>query len=223
MIVDLTERCSLFSGISKDDLETLLDCIGARRCTFEKDEYIFRVGKPALHVGVMLQGGAYITQEDVWGNRTILAHIRPGEIFGEAFSCAKAEQLPVSILTTEASEVMLLDYQRLIGVCPTTCVFHSQLITNMLGILARRNILLTRKMEHMSQRTTREKLLSFLSSQAVQAQCNEITVPYNRQELADYLCVDRSALSRELALMKKEGILDYSKNHFVLLDVAALS
>lgn len=216
MALELTRDCPLFEGIEPDQLAALLDCLSARTQSFKKGEFVFRRDEPARYVGIVLEGGVHVIQEDFWGNRTILDHIDPGELFGESLSCAELEQIPVSVVTTSPSKIMLIDYRRIITVCPSTCVFHARLIANMLSILASKNIMLTRKMEYISQRTTREKLLAFLSTQALRAKSREVVVPYNRQELADFLCVDRSALSRELSLMKKEGILDYDKNCFVL-------
>ena len=210
------KRCSLFSGIATEQLASLLDCLAAKRYIYKKDELIFRMNEPAMFVGVVISGGANVIQEDFWGNRTILSHVHPGELFGEAFSCVEEERLPVSVLTTEPSEIMLIDYRKIVTVCPSACAFHAQLISNMMRILANKNIMLTRKMEYVSKRTTREKVLAFLSGQAMQVKSKVITIPFNRQELADYLCVERSALSRVLMEMKKKGLLDYNKNCFTL-------
>ena len=206
----------LFARIEGEQLESLLRCLAARSRTYKKDTFVFRVEERASFVGLVLSGGVNIIQEDFWGNRTILAHMGAGDLFGEAFSCAEVEHLPVSAVATEASEIMLVDYRKIVTVCPSACIFHSQLISNMLRILAAKNIMLTRKIEHISKRTTREKLLAFLSAQAVQAKSSVVQIPFDRQELADYLCVERSALSRELGAMKKAGLLDYEKNRFVL-------
>lgn len=217
MMMEGLERCPLFSGIAQGELELLLDCLAARVREYRKEAFVFRAGERASVIGIVLSGGVHVVQEDFWGNRTILTHVGPGELFGEAFSCAGTETLPVGAVTTEASEIMLIDYRKTITTCPSSCAFHARLIANMLQILAEKNILLTRKLEHIAKRTTREKLLSFLSGQAVQAGSSEVTIPFNRQELADYLCVERSALSRELSGMKRDGLLAYEKNRFRLL------
>lgn len=206
----------LFARIESEQLESLLSCLAARNRTYKKDAFIFRAGERATYVGFVLSGGVNIIQEDFWGNRTILVHMGAGDLFGEAFSCAEVDFLPVSAVATEVSEIMLIDYRKIVTVCPTACVFHSQLISNMLRILAEKNIILTRKIEHISKRTTREKLLAFLSAQAVKTKSSTIQIPFNRQELADYLCVERSALSRELSEMKKAGLLEFEKSKFVL-------
>jgi len=209
--------CPLFEGITDGQLDSLFDCLAAKKETYKKDEFIFRADDRAVLVGVLLSGGANVIQEDFWGNRTILTHVVTGELFGESFSCAETERLPVGVIATEASEIMFIDYRKIVTVCASACVFHSRLISNMMRILADKNIMLTRKMEVISRRTTREKLLAFLSAQAMQAKKNVVRIPFNRQELADFLCVERSALSRELSRMKKDGVLDYNKNRFTLI------
>lgn len=210
------EKCPLFAGIEKDEVRALLSCLRARQSHYDKDGFIFRAEEPASHVGIVLTGGVNVMQEDFWGNRTILTHVGPGELFGEAFSCAEVEKLPVNVIAAVPSDVLLIDYRKIITTCSSACAFHSQLISNMLQILANKNIMLTRKMGYLSQRTMREKLLAFLSAQAMQQNSHEIIIPYNRQELADFLCVERSSLSRELSLMKKDGLLEYEKSWFKL-------
>lgn len=209
--------CPLFMGIKDTQIDTLLKCLSATQRLYKKDSFIFRADSKVSSVGIVLTGGVYVIQEDYWGNRTILAQFKPGGLFGEAFSCSKSDKLPVSVISSEKSEIMLIDYRKIITTCTSSCSFHTQLIKNMLHILAEKNIMLTRKMEFLSKRTTREKLLSFLSHQAMQTKSSIVEVPFNRQELADYLCVDRSALSRELSIMHHEGLLRYNKNRFELL------
>lgn len=211
----------LFAGIAENELESLLTCLKGVTRRYRKDEFIFMAGDKATSVGIVVSGGVRVVQDDFWGHRTILAHIAPGEVFGEAFSCAETAMLPISVVASEASEVMLIDYRRIVTTCPTACGFHSRLIVNMLRILAGNNVLLTRKMEHLSKRTTREKLLSFLSARAALVKSTTLEIPFNRQELADYLCVERSAMSRELSAMQAEGLILYTKNRFELIRTEA--
>lgn len=209
--------CPLFAGIGADQLQSLLGCLAAVRRAYRKDEFVFTAGGKAASVGVVVSGGVRVLQEDFWGRRTILAHIGPGGLFGEAFACAGSDSLPVSVAAAESSDVMLIDFKKIVVTCSSACVFHTRLVMNMMRILAEKNILLTQKMEHVAKRTTREKLFSYLSAQAVHAGSDRVEVPFNRQELADYLCVDRSALSRELGAMQAEGLLRYEKNRFELM------
>lgn len=213
------KECPLFLGIEETQLATLLNCLKAMTRKYRKDDFVFVAGDGATAVGIVLSGGVRVLQEDFWGNRAILAHVAPGELFGEAFSCAGRNTLPVSVAASAPSEIMTLDYQRIVTTCSSACAFHTRLIMNMMRVLAEKNILLTRKLEHLSKRTTREKLLSFLSAQAVSAKSTSIEIPFNKTELAEYLCVDRSALSRELSAMRDEGLLQYEKNSFELFQM----
>lgn len=217
MVNEIVKKCSLFADINEEQLEKLLYCMAAVYRFYAKDEFIFIADNKATSVGIVLSGGVHVIQEDFWGSRTIIAHIEPFGIFGEAFSCAEIDKLPISVVAAQRSEIVLIDYRTIIKSCCSACDFHTQLIKNMLRIIANKNIMLTRKMEHLSKRTTREKLLSFLSENAIWTKSSVIEIPFNRQELADYLCVDRSALSREISLMQKEGLLRYQKNLFELL------
>lgn len=215
-ISETAKKCPLFAGIAPDQLESLLLCLAASTRLYRKDEFIFMAGDKPVSIGVVLSGGAWVLQEDFWGRRTILAHVGSGDLFGEAFSCAEKGALPISVAATEPAAIMLINYRKIITTCSTACLFHARLIMNMMRILAEKNIQLTKKIEHLSKRSTRDKLLSFLSAQAMQAGNDTVELPFNRQELADYLCVDRSALSRELGQMQAEGLLRYKKNRFEL-------
>ncbi|MDL2275701.1 Crp/Fnr family transcriptional regulator [Desulfosarcina sp. OttesenSCG-928-G10] len=211
-------KCSsLFGGIDELQLDSLLTCLRAVKRQYHKDEFVFVVGRKATSVGIVLSGGVRILQEDFWGRRAILAQLEPGELFGEAFSCVEKDALPISVIASEPCEILLIDYRKIVTTCSSVCDFHTRLIMNMMRILAEKNILLIRKIEHLSKRTTREKLLSFLSARAVSAGTTTVEIPFNRQELADYLCVERSAMSRELGLMQTEGLLRYDRNRFELI------
>ena len=157
-----------------------------------------------------------MVQNDYYGNRSILGQFGPGDLVGESFACAESPSLPVDVIATADSEAMLIDCRRLASPCEKACGFHNRLVQNMMRVLSRKNIALTRKMQITSRRTTREKLLSYLAAEAVKNRSNQFEIPFNRQELADYLCVDRSALSRELGAMQAEGLLKYEKNRFEL-------
>jgi len=213
---EIIKQCPLFADIDDRDLDSLLGCLSATRHEFQKGSFLFRAGDKAV-VGIVLAGGVHIIQEDFWGNRAILAHVEPGGLFGESFSCAETDRLPVSVVATDKSEILMIDYRKIITTCPNSCAFHTNLIKNMMRILAQKNVMLTRKMEVLSMRTTREKLIAYLSAQAIMQKESAFDVPFSRQELADYLCVDRSALSRELGRMQEEGILRFDKRHFDLI------
>lgn len=209
-------KSPLFAGIAETDLSSLLNCLSARSASYAKDEYILSADNLIKDVGIVLSGSVNIIKEDFWGNRAILAKIHPGEMFGEAFAFANLQKLPVSVVTSEKSEILYVDFGKITNTCSSACLFHTQLIQNILKILAHKNIMLTQKLEHIVKRTTREKLLSYLSEQAIKHGTNSFSIPFNRQELADYLSVDRSAMSNELCKLRDEGVIKFSKNQFTL-------
>lgn len=211
----ILQNSPLFAGI-KENWDALMSYLGGVKKEYKKNEFIFYTGDKISVVGVLLSGNVHIIKEDFWGNRAILAHLEPGDLFGESFSCIKEAKLPVSVVAVEDSAVLFIEYQKLIKNVPQAGPFQTRLIQNMLQILAQKNIQLTQKMEHMVKRTTREKLMSYLSEQALKAKSQEFSIPFNRQELADYLSVDRSAMSNELCKMRDEGILTFERSHFVL-------
>jgi CRP/FNR family transcriptional regulator, dissimilatory nitrate respiration regulator len=206
----------LFSGIEGAERESLMGCLQAVRRHFKKGEMVFAAGDPPA-VGLLQSGAVQVLAEDPMGNRTIIGRMEAGDLFGEAFACAGAEKLPFSVEAAADSDVLLIDVKKILVTCPTACPFHSRLIENLMAILAHKNIMLGAKIRHLSRRTTRDKLLSYLSEQAREAGSRSFTIPFNRQELADYLCVDRSAMSAELSKLKAESMLDYDKNLFTLL------
>lgn len=207
----------LFVDISCSELDLLLKCLKVMKRSYCKDEYVFVTGGKTGMVGVVISGGVRVMHEGYRGYRTILEQVGPGELFGEASACMEYNEFPVSVAASESSEILLVNYRRLVTTCPAACSFHPKMIMNMMQILATKNIRLTRKLEHLSKRTMREKLLSFLSAQSGLTQDESIDIPFSRQELADYLCVDRSALSRELSIMQNEGVIVCEKRKFRLV------
>jgi len=211
------QNCTLFAGMSQSGLENLLTCLSARQKKYEKDSFVFMEGDEPRWAGIVLSGCVQIVHDDFWGNRTIITRFVQGEFFGEAFAYGAVKALPVSIVATEKSEILLIDCKKILITCASSCDFHHALIQNMVKNLAQKNILLMHKMEYITRRTTREKLLAYLSFQAQQAKNNAFEIPYNRQELANYLSIDRSAMSSELGRLRTDGILRFTKNKFVLL------
>ena len=215
--LSLLKSVSLFHGMEESELQPLLSCLEARLARFEKNQVVFPCGEPVKSFGIVLSGQVRIVQEDYYGNRSILTNAGAGSLFAESFACADAKTLPVSILATAESDILFIDCHRLVAPCTNACSFHSRLIQNMLNIIAIKNIALTQKIEITSRRTTREKLLAYLSAEAQAAKHSRFSIPFNRQELADYLSVDRSAMSAELSRMRDDGILRFDKNRFELL------
>ncbi|MDR1589614.1 MAG: Crp/Fnr family transcriptional regulator [Oscillospiraceae bacterium] len=211
------QRSPLFQGVSDSELAEMIKCLGAREKTYGKGNSVYDAGDFVREIGVVLDGRVHIVRDDAWGNRNIIAEIGEGEMFAEAFVCGGVGVLPVSVVAACDCKIMFADFQRVITQCGSACVFHSLLIRNIVGILARKNIMLQGKMEHITKRTTREKLLSYLSEQSRLHGSREFGVPFDRQGLADYLSVERSALSAEMSRLKLEGVINYRKNHFELL------
>lgn len=218
----LISRSALFRGIETEEVEAMLQCLKARQRSLPKGTTLFRVGDVSTSMGIVLEGSVRLEREDYWGNRSILATFGPGQPFGEVYACEADLPFDINVVAAEDTLVLLLDMRRITTLCTSTCTFHTRLIRNLLGIVARRTHALSRKIEHTSKRTTRAKLLSYLSDQAKAAGTSRFSIPFDRQELADYLAVDRSAMCAELSRMQKEGIINYRKNQFELTEEGAL-
>ena len=214
---DILSQCSLFFGISRQEMGLMLNCLGGKITCIAKGKSVFLEGNPARFVGVVLSGAVQIVRDDYYGNRSVLTVVSPGGLFGEAFACAGVEALPVSAMALQASTVLLLDCKRVLTGCSNACPFHSRLVRNLLQGIARKNLMLTSKIRCMSQKTTREKLMEFLLEQAKQHGSAEFVIPYDRQALADYLGVERSAMSAEISKLKKAGRIDCSGSRFRVL------
>lgn len=206
----------LFSGVSEEELTAMLSCLGARKESFPKDTFLMRAGDAAASVGLVLSGSVLIVQEDIWGNRNILSRSGIGQTFAAAYACAPGSVLNVGVCAETPVEALFLDVKRVLNVCPSACAHHSRIIRNLIGELAEKNLRFGEKLTHMGQRTTRAKLMSYLSAEAQRIGRYDFDIPFSRQQLADYLAVERSGLSLELGKMRGEGLLDFHKNHFVL-------
>lgn len=214
---DILKSCSLFDDIDEDNLMTMLNCLRAKVRHYGKNQSIMSEGEKTADIGIMLKGKAQLIRDDYYGNRSIIDNIRPSQLFAESFVCAGEDIVPIDIVATEDSEVMLIDGHHILHTCANACSFHNRMIFNLMRIVAAKNIIFDRKMEITSKRTTREKLMTYLMQQAKFHKSRCFTVPYDRQELADYLEVDRSGLSAEISKLRREGVLECRKNEFRLL------
>ena len=210
-------RSPLFAGIAPEDMEGMLGCIGYHVRSFQKGEVIAFEEETINHVGVVLSGAVDMIKEDVWGNRTMLLRSYPQDIFGETFACGEDSLSVVTFTAAAESRVLFLSFCRVMHTCTHACVFHQTLVENMVRLIARKNRELMRKIEVVSKKTLREKILSYLSIQSQTQGSSRFEVPLGRVEWAEYLCADRSALTRELSKMKDEGIIDYQRNWFEIL------
>ena len=206
----------LFQSIPESEIPGLLRHLEAYTRQYRKDTYLKMTGDPADFIGIVLSGELYICQTDFYGNRSIVASVSAGNLFAEAFACAGVTQLPTDILAAADCRVLYLGSRPLLHSCDRCCSFHHQLIANLLGIVSRKNLYLNQKLSYTSRGTTKEKLLAYLSDQAKQHHSNEFTIPFNRQELADFLGVERSAMSAELGKLAKLGILETKRRSFRL-------
>ena len=206
----------LFSGISEEELSTVLSCLHAEQKDFSKEVFVLRAGDAADSIGLVLSGSVLIIQEDIWGNRNILSKAGPGQTFAAAFACASGAALNVSVVAETPVTALFLNVKRILTMCPSACAHHSRIIRNLLNELAEKNLRFSEKLTHMGQRTTRSKLMSYFSAEAQRLGQYEFDIPFSRQQLADYLAVERSGLSLELGKMRGEGLIDFHKNHFAL-------
>ncbi len=206
----------LFQGNDPKQVEEMMKCFYARTKHFRKGEMVLYMGDLVKDLGLVLSGSVTIERDDLLGNRSIFGHAGPGQIFAETYACVPGEPLMVNVVADEETDILFLDISRVLTTCQSTCSHHSQLIKNLLLASARKNLGLSERIMHTSPKSIRGRLISYFSAQAAKQASPSFSIPFNRQQLADYLGVDRSSLSSELGKMKKEGLLDFWKNQFVL-------
>lgn len=214
---DILQKCPLFEQIQLSELSGMLRCLDVKVLNVSKNQTVFMEGDYPQYVGIVLAGSVQVVREDYYGNRSIVASVEPSQLFAEAFACAGVERMPVSVIADCDGEVMMLDCKRILTMCNNACEFHNQLVRNLLHIVAQKNLLLNQKIEILSRRTTKEKLMTYLLGQAKRHKSNEFTIPYDRQALADYLGVERSAMSAEIGKLRREGVIECRRSWFKLL------
>jgi CRP/FNR family transcriptional regulator, dissimilatory nitrate respiration regulator len=206
----------LFQGILTDDIKAMLTCLNARIASYDKGVFIYRVGDVVSDLGIVLKGNVHLIEEDFWGNRNILSSAKEGDLFAESAACVQKMPLNISVFTTEATTVIFLNVERVLATCTSACKFHGRLVQNLLMVVAQQNLVGTQKLRLTSKRSIKDKILAYLSDAAQLSGTKEVDIPFNRQELSDYLAVDRSALSKELSKLRDGGIISFRKNHFTL-------
>lgn len=207
----------LFYGIQESEMTAMLGCIGAYLKEYKKNQYIITLEENVEAVGILLSGKVDMIKEDLWGNKTLLVSMQKGELFGESFSCGIVKNVTVSFVADTASMILFLPFSRILRTCNMSCKFHHRLIENMVTVIAEKNIVLMDKVDILSKKTLREKIATYLLQEASKQQSLYFDIPLGRVQLAEYLCVDRSALTRELNTMKAEGYIDFDKNTFRVL------
>lgn len=214
--IDILKNSMLFNNINDEDILSMLDCLSATIKQYKKGDYLFRQGEHITNLCIVAEGCVHIQSDDYWGNRTILNEVSVCEMFGESYATGKI-RTPNDAVAASDCTVFFFDLSKMMTVCSNMCRFHTQIIKNLLLILTNKNRALVQKLTHISKRSTREKLISYLSAQAKLHQNNSFTIPFNRQQLADFLSVDRSAMSNELCKMRDEELIQFHKNSFTLL------
>lgn len=213
----LLKTSPVFQGLNEEEIINVCHCLDGNIKEYKNNEFILRPGEKVLQMGVILQGNAYLTQEDFWGNKVLIAEFLPGQVFAETYALLKQIPHELSVTAKEGARILLLDCQKLTTTCQSCCMHHIRVVQNVLIALARKNVNLTQKMEHLSKRTIRERLLSYLSMEVSKQGSTQVFIPFDRQDLADFLAVDRSALSKEISKLKAEGIINCERNVFQLL------
>jgi len=217
IISEKIQNCPLFFDISRENISHLLGCIGARVKHFSDGETIFSEGDDADEIGIVLSGGVRIVKIDYFGNRSILYEAHETETFCEGFACSNVTELPASVIAESDTEVLLVKAARVLKTCDANCGFHHKLIYNLMRELANKSVTYHERIDVTARRTTRDKLLAYLFSEAKKKKSPSFEIPFDRQELADYLEVERSGLSSEIGKLVKDGIIKTKKNHFELL------
>lgn len=212
----ILSNTQLFRGIEEEEISALLQCLGAEEKTYRKGEVIFAEGTVTEHVGMVLSGMALISFDDIWGNKSILGNVAPGAVFGEAYACIPGQPLLITVSAAKDTTALFLNVGKVLTTCTNACPFHARLAQNLLTVCAHKSLQLSQRILHTSSKSIRGRLMSYFSQGAKLAGSSSFLIPYNRQQLADYLSVDRSAMCNELSKMQKDGILEYEKNRILL-------
>ena len=215
--IPILKRSKLFAGGADEEITAMLACLGARQSRYLKGEYVLRAGEHISDIIVLAEGNLLVQKDDYWGNRSVLGQITVGEMFGQAYVASESGALLNDVVAIENSTVIFFDVGRILTTCSSACRFHTMVVQNLFFAISDKNRKLVQKLGHMAGRTTRAKLISYLSEEAQKQGSSVFIIPFNRQQLADYLSVDRSAMSNELSKMRNEGLLEFDRNQFKLL------
>lgn len=206
---ETVSRCILFSDIPEAKLPQILKRLNAREKNYPTGEFILHAGGSTRTMGLVLSGTVLVIQEDFWGNRSLIARLGGGELFAESFACCPETPLNVSVTAETSCRILWLDAAAVMRE-------GGSLVQRLISEISYKNLMLSEKLTHLGKRTTRAKLLSYLSAAAQQAGSREFDIPFTRQQLADYLLAERSAMSAELGRLKKDGVIDFERNHFII-------
>ena len=212
-------KIPIFQGIEEPEIASLLQCLQATERTYQKGETILSEGSITENMGIVLSGMALISCGDIWGNTSVLGHVTPGSVFAEVYACIPGEPLLITVSAAEDTTVLFMNVGRILSTCTNACPFHTRLARNLLTVCAHKSLQLSQRILHTSSKSIRGRLMSYFSQCAKQTGNHIFHIPYNRQQLADYLGVDRSAMCHELSKMQKEGLISYEKNRFSLNNI----
>ena len=216
MDFDVISKTALFRGCSPSKVEQMLRRLEYVIRAYQKDEMIYSRGRVITEIGIVLSGSVQIESDDIWGNRSVLNVVDQGGIFAEAYACVPNEPLMVNVIANDSCEILFLNVAKIFEADENICPFYNKFVQNLIVVCAKKNLELSQRIFHTSSKTIRGRLMSYFSQQVSLQRSDRITIPFDRQQLADYLGVDRSALSKELGKMKKDGLLNYHKNQFEL-------
>lgn len=214
--IDKVFKTPLFKGINKDKYFEVLELLDFQLKSYPKGQYVFKAGKRIKRAAILIEGSVVLTRENYWKEDSIIQEIKPGELFAVSFSSNTSINSDLNAKCLEPSVILWFQTKDIFSINDPNPYF-AIIAKNLLSMLAKQNVDLKARIWSISQNTIRNKLLSYLSTEASIHHSNTFDIPYNRQELADHLYVDRSALSTELNKLKKEGYFEVSKNHFTLL------
>ena len=221
MGIDL-KSTQLFRGIEDGDLKAMLRCLGAWEKSYRKGEIILAEGQETEAVGVLLSGRAVIEHSDLWGANSVLGNVSPGAVFAETYACIPGETTLIRVTAAEDSTVLFLNVGKMLTTCSNACVFHAKLIRNLLTVCASKSLQLSERILHTTSKSIRGRLLSYFSDCAKREGSYSFIVPFNRQQMADYLGVDRSTMCNELSKMQREGLIRYERSSFTILESGVL-
>ncbi len=217
MDTSLLEKMPLFKGMDEKEISSLLRSLDARKKSYKKNDIILHAGSKPGVIGIVLSGSVTILSDDIWGNRTILSHIEKGGIFAEAYAVLKDVPMLVDVMANDDCSILMLKTKGILNSSKSQDSRDYKFLRNLLLISSMKNLNLSSRSFHTSPKTIRERVMSYLNTIALQNDSTEFDIPFDRQQLADYLNLERSALSKELGKMQKDGLIQTKKCHFKLL------
>ncbi|MBF4692743.1 Crp/Fnr family transcriptional regulator [Fusibacter ferrireducens] len=221
-IISVLESIPLFRGIDRQDIVNMLGCLNPRMSSYQKNQPIASIGDPFLGLGIILEGEVIVAKENIAGNRMIITVLKKGDMFGEMMSFSMHTTWIAAVTAQTQSQIIFISPEKVISQCEKMCSGHKKLIENILAIMAKKALLLNRKVEYLTIKTLRGKLCAYLLETQKRTQDVFFELPMNRDEMADFFNVARPSISRELSKMREDGWIDFHKSTFKILNVDQL-